>query len=120
MKEFNEIVKDLHKLTGVQLSSLSGQAKKITVTEVNEDERRVCLSVEDGSTDSRSFEEFEKITNALRENVFVHVIVFLEAAVPAEIGLRLLWPVFLTLNVRSMKGRNAWYMSVKIPMKLEP
>ncbi len=73
MKEFNEIVKDLHKLTGVQLSSLSGQAKKITVTEVNEDERRVCLSVEDGSTDSRSFEEFEKITNALRENVFVHV-----------------------------------------------
>lgn len=73
MKEFKEIVKDLHKLAGVQLSSLSGQAKKITVTEVNEDERRVCLSVEDGSTDSRSFEEFEKITNALRENIFVHV-----------------------------------------------
>ncbi|WP_395013611.1 McrB family protein [Robinsoniella peoriensis] len=73
MKSFDEIIEDMHGLVGLELSSLSGQAKKITITEVNENEKRVCVSVEDGTTDSRPFEEFEKITGAFQSNLFVHV-----------------------------------------------
>lgn len=73
MKSFDEIVQDMYGLIGLELSSLSGKALKITITEVNEGDGRLYLSVEDGTTTSRPFDEFEKITSAFENHLFVHV-----------------------------------------------
>lgn len=73
MRRFKDIIEDIKGLIGIELSSLSGIAAKITVTEVNEEERRVIVSVAGGDKDSRSFEEFEKISAVLLEGKFAHV-----------------------------------------------
>ncbi|TGY93602.1 hypothetical protein E5329_17735 [Petralouisia muris] len=73
MRKFKNIIEDIKGLIGIELSSLSGIAAKITVTEVNEEESRVIVSVAGGDKDSRSFEEFEKISAVLLEGKFAHV-----------------------------------------------
>lgn len=73
MKSFDEVLSDINQLKGIELSSLSGTAKKIKVTQVDYSEKRIDLSVEGGSTDTRSFEEIGKIYDALRSGNFVHV-----------------------------------------------
>ncbi len=39
MRKFKDIIEDIKGLIGIELSSLSGIAAKITVTEVNEEEK---------------------------------------------------------------------------------
>ena len=73
MKKFKDIIADMKGLVGMELSSLSGMASKITVTEVNEEDRRVIVSVAGGDKDSRSFDEFEKICSVLLAGKFAHV-----------------------------------------------
>lgn len=73
MKSFDEVLSDINQLKGIELSSLSGTAKKIKVKQVDYGEKRIDLSVEGGSTDTRSFEEIGKIYDALRSGNFVHV-----------------------------------------------
>lgn len=73
MKKFKDIIEDMKGLVGMELSSLSGMASKITVTEVNEEDRRVIVAVAGGDKDSRSFDEFEKISTVLLSGKFAHV-----------------------------------------------
>ena len=73
MRKFKDIIEDIKGLIGIELSSLSGIAAKITVTEVNEEENRVIVSVAGGDKDSRSFEELEKISVVLLSGRFAHV-----------------------------------------------
>lgn len=56
MKSFEEVLADIEQLKGMELSSLSGSAKKITVEKVDYKEKRIDLKVEGGGTDTRSFE----------------------------------------------------------------
>lgn len=73
MKSFEEVLADIEQLKGMDLSSLSGSAKKITVKKVDYKEKRIYLTVEGGGTDTRSFEEIGKIYEALKSGRFVHV-----------------------------------------------
>ena len=61
MKSFDEVLSDINQLKGIELSSLSGTAKKIKVAQDDFREKRINLSVEGGSADTRSFEEIGKI-----------------------------------------------------------
>lgn len=73
MKTFEDVINDIEKLKGIQLSSLSGTAKGITVTEVDRDAKRVKVKTDDGDGDSRSFEELQKIWDVLKKHEFAHV-----------------------------------------------
>jgi len=71
--KFDDVLKDIAKFKGMKLLCISPHAMPLEVLEVNWDSKRVLVRASNGAETSRSFQELEKVWNALQEMPAVHV-----------------------------------------------
>ena len=69
---FTDVIKDIHKLVGLELNSIRPGAK-ITITDVDEEKGSLILRTSSGQNRSRSIDELQKIWNEMMIKPAVHV-----------------------------------------------
>lgn len=69
---FTDVMKDIHKLVGLELNSIRPGAK-ITITDVDEERGSLILRTSSGQNRSRPIDELQKIWNEMMVKPAVHV-----------------------------------------------
>lgn len=69
---FTDVMKDIHKLVGLELNSIRPGAK-ITITDVDEERGSIIIRTSSGQNRSRPLDELQKIWNELMIKPAVHV-----------------------------------------------
>lgn len=69
---FTDVMKDIHKLVGLELNSIRPGAK-ITITDVDEERGSLMLKTSSGQNRSRPIDELQKIWNEMMVKPAVHV-----------------------------------------------
>ena len=69
---FTEVIKDIHKLVGLELNSIRPGAR-ITITDVDEERGSLILRTSSGQNRSRPIDELQKIWDEMMVKPAVHV-----------------------------------------------
>jgi len=69
---FNQVLKDLEKMQGMLLQSIRSGAE-LTIENMDWEHKRIILKGANGETRSRTFSELERVWEALRTNIAIHV-----------------------------------------------